>query len=316
MKKLTTEEWIKKAKKVHGNRFDYSLVDYKNSNTKVKIICLEHGIFETNPSNHLYGFNCPKCGNNTSNTISFIKKAKAVHGDKYDYSLVEYTHSKTKIKIICAIHGIFEQTPNNHISKQQGCPSCNGGKLYDLQKFIKKSNLIHNDKFDYSLVNYINAQTKIKIICPIHGEFFQVPSEHMLGKGCNICRESKGEREISLILKKDGIKFIRQYKFENCINKRQLPFDFYLPDYNMCIEFQGRQHFIPIAYFGGEKALIEQQLNDGLKEVFCKNNKIPLLNINYNENINEKLKKFLSNFNPINIMPFSFEKPSFKTAST
>jgi len=113
MKKLTTKEFINRAEKIHRNKYDYSLVEYVNTKTKIKIICKKHGIFEQTPNNHLCGKNCPKCHDyNKLTTKEFINKAEKDHGNKYDYSLVEYVNTKTKIKIICKKHGIFEQKPN------------------------------------------------------------------------------------------------------------------------------------------------------------------------------------------------------------
>jgi hypothetical protein len=123
-KKLTTEEFIKKAKTIHGDKYDYNLVDYKNTYTKVKIICPIHGVFKQKPSDHLRNNGCPECsGTKKLTTKEFIEKAKAVHGDKYDYSLVKYKNTKTKVKIICPIHNTFEQRPNSHL-KGFGCPEC------------------------------------------------------------------------------------------------------------------------------------------------------------------------------------------------
>ena len=123
-KRLTTEKFVKKAKYIHGDRYDYSLVDYKNNYTKVKIICSIHGSFEQIPNNHLNGKGCSKCsGSKKLTTEQFIKKAKIIHSDKYDYKLVEYKNKETKIKIICPEHGIFEQRPYDHLSGS-GCPKC------------------------------------------------------------------------------------------------------------------------------------------------------------------------------------------------
>jgi len=134
---------------------------------------------------------------------------------------------------------------------------------------------------------------KIKIICKKHGIFEQTPDNHINKKtGCPICNESKGEKEIRIILNNLNIKYIKQKTFNNCKNKRKLPFDFYLTDYNLCIEFDGIQHFKSIEYFGGEKVLKETQKRDLIKNNYCKENNIKLLRIKYNENILKKLKKY------------------------
>jgi very-short-patch-repair endonuclease len=199
---------IEKAKEAHGDKYGYSLVDFLDPIDKVKLICPKHGIFIQRFSDHIYKkCGCRKCSNQKlkemyqKDTQSFIEKAKETHGDKYDYSLVDYNGSKSKVKIICPEHGVFEQNANNHIFSKNICPKCayicrGNDKKYDTQKFIKKAIEIHGDKYDYSLVDYKDSQKKVKIICPEHGEFEQKPNTHLNGSGCfkcgqNTCRKSK-----------------------------------------------------------------------------------------------------------------------------
>ena len=135
--KLTTEEFINKAKIIHGDKYNYPLVEYKNNYAKVKIICKEHGIFEQVPNHHLRNHGCPKCKKNRLTTEEFISKAKNIHGEKYDYSLVKYENNHTKVKIICIEHGIFEQTPNHHLSGQT-CGTCAGmNALSAIKRHVK-----------------------------------------------------------------------------------------------------------------------------------------------------------------------------------
>ncbi len=200
---LTTDQFIERAKKVHGDTYDYSLVDYINSKTKVKILCREHGIFKQSPTNHTSnGDGCPTCGDlktsklRSGTTDQFIEKAREVHGDIYDYSLVDYVNNFTKIKIICNQHGIFEQRPTNHISQYNGCPTCGGikqgqSRSITTKQFIEKAKEVHGDIYDYSLVKYVNAHTKVKIICKEHGTFEQQSASHTNGgRGCPGCGES------------------------------------------------------------------------------------------------------------------------------
>jgi len=188
--KITTEEFIKKSKEVHGDRYDYSKVEYKSSSTKVCIICKEegHGEFYQTPCNHLRGCGCPKCSCIKLTKDEFIKKSKEVHGDRYDYSKVEYKNSYTRVCIICPEHKEFNQRPNSHLLGC-GCPSCSTKKLTS-EEFIKKAKEVHNNnKYDYSKVEYKNSKEKICIICKEdgHGEFYQIPSSHLLGYGCSKC---------------------------------------------------------------------------------------------------------------------------------
>lgn len=220
------------------------------------------------------------------NTYQFIEKASIIHRSKYDYSLVNYINNKVKVKIICPIHGVFEQKPNHHLSGS-GCNICNGTFKKSTTQFISQSNKIHNNKYDYSLVQYINNETKVKIICSIHGVFEQIPTSHLKGYGCSKCKSSKGEISIRNWLQSNDIKFQEQKRFIDCRDKLPLPFDFYLPDYNMCIEYDGEQHFKPFS-FGSDKSKQTQLLNfnivkqrDLIKTNFCLNQNIFLVRIPY-----------------------------------
>jgi len=187
----TTEQFIEEARKVHGNKYDYSKVEYKSGKSKVCIICPEHGEFWQLPIGHLRGKGCPRCARPNSNlTLSeFIAKSNEVHKNKYDYSKVDYKDTCTKVRIVCPIHGVFLQTPSKHLSGQ-GCPKCGGRYPCNTEEFIKRSQKIHGDKYEYSKVNYINTSTKVCIICPEHGEFWQTPDGHLHGAGCPICSGS------------------------------------------------------------------------------------------------------------------------------
>ena len=184
-------------KKFIGDKYDYSKVKYEKLNKDVCIICPEHGEFWQTPNAHLRG-GCPKCsfnkmGKNKTLTIEqFIEKARKVHGNKYDYSKVEYKGNRYKVCIICPEHGEFWQTPNNHLNGN-GCKKCNiekisKNKTLTTEQFIKKAKLIHKNKYIYSKTKYINNNTKVCIICPEHGEFWQIPMSHIDNKSsCPKC---------------------------------------------------------------------------------------------------------------------------------
>ena len=194
--KTNKENFIKESNEVHQNKYDYSKVDYKGVTTKVKIICPVHGEFWQIPRVHLKGCGCPKCGLERQNdatrltTEEFIIRANKIQGNKYDYSKVEYVDYMTKVCIICPEHGEFWQTPNKHLLGQ-GCPKCGNTKKLTLTEFIERSRKIHADKYDYSKVKYINNGTKVCIICPDHGEFWQTPHNHLIGHGCPKCKNNK-----------------------------------------------------------------------------------------------------------------------------
>lgn len=234
-------------------------------------------------------------------TNEFVEKAKLVHGDKYDYSLVEYKNNKSKIKIICPLHGMFTQQPNNHINNKQNCPICSEETLKKFNEnqasntidFIKKSKKIHGDKYDYSSVDYINKKTKVKIICSKHGVFEQKPCHHLVKCGCPKCFNSKNELLIEKLLNKNIIKYETQKTFNECKLKNLLPFDFYLPDYNLCIEYDGEQHYKPVKIFGGVKRFEKQIKTDKIKNNFCEKNGIKLLRIKYTDNVEEIITKLI-----------------------
>lgn len=308
-KKMTTEAFIKKAKQIHGDKYDYSKVEYINANTKVCIICPIHGEFLVSPANHLRERGCHKC-RSRKNIVSsyeiskpmpikkhtketFFEKAKKIHGDKYDYSKVNYKNNKTKVCIICPIHGEFWQRPDHHLHGQ-GCKKCSDLIRFENKKvyqedWIKAADELHHHKYDYSKINYINANTKVCIICPKHGEFWQKPASHMQGNGCPICNESVLEREIITFLENENIKYEYRYHTEWLGN---LELDFYLPEYNLAIECQGLQHFEPIEHFGGIERFVKQIENDKLKMEKCCEQKIKLL---YFSNL--KKEKMITNLN-------------------
>jgi|UniRef100_UPI004024DA25 very-short-patch-repair endonuclease len=212
--KLTKEDFVKRAIAKHGNKYDYSLVEYQKNSVKVKIICPEHGVFEQTPADHMAGKGCRKCGiiknskNRTMSQEKFIRIANEVHNGKYNYSRVVYKNMDTKVIIGCPIHGYFEQVPYSHIHMGYGCEKCGyvmtGNKLKKSQdKFIKEAKLVHGDKYDYSKVEYKNANTEVTIICPIHGEFKQLPYCHVNQKsGCYECGRLKSSNNRRIGIKK------------------------------------------------------------------------------------------------------------------
>ena len=298
MRKLTTKIFIERAQKIHEDKYDYSKVYYITNKIKVEIICPIHGSFLQQPNNHMNGIPCPKCGyekraiTKTLDTKCFIKKSKILHGNKYDYSKSKYINTRSRIEIICPIHGGFWMLPSNHL---QGCICFKCSRLQASKKtnknteyFLQKSLETHGITYDYSKSKYINARTKIEIICRKHGSFWQIPTSHYDGIGCPFCASSKGEQYIEKILQNNNIQYVYQKKFSECIHKNTLPFDFYLPNHNICIEYDGEQHFEPINIFGGEKTFLKNKKHDKIKNVFCYENNIKLIRIPYweKDNIN------------------------------
>lgn len=188
MKRLTTEHFIERARATHGDRYDYSNVEFNGIKKKVNIGCKEHGEFYQLGQNHLKGSGCPKCnlGRSKLTTNEFVTRAIEKHGNKYDYSKTEVDGTDNKIEIVCSIHGRFEQWPMDHLWGA-GCPGCAGNARLTKSSFVKRAEEKHGDKYDYSKVNIINTHTKVEIVCPIHGVFKQSPNDHLTGYGCTIC---------------------------------------------------------------------------------------------------------------------------------
>ena len=200
-RKYNTESYIKKAHKIHNNFYNYDKTVYVSSKNKIIITCLLHGDFLKRASSHLAieenSFQgCIKCGREISSkkcrltTEEFINRALKIHGSRYDYSKSIYINMVTPIEIICSIHGLFFQTPLNHL-EGCNCKKCaNTSPLYTKvtkEQFIERANKIHNFKYDYSKINYVNTISKITTICPIHGKFIQQASCHLMGDGCSKC---------------------------------------------------------------------------------------------------------------------------------
>lgn len=184
--KLNTNTFIKKANEIHESKYDYSVSKYVNSLININIVCPLHGKFSQRPSHHLSGSGCPKCNAARSNLDMFIKKAKEIHGSRYDYSESIYLTNRQKINIVCKIHGSFMQMPSIHL-RGIGCEKCGGTYQYGLEDFIIKANIVHNNKYDYSNTIYSNTTQQISILCKGHGEFNQIARNHLQGLGCKRC---------------------------------------------------------------------------------------------------------------------------------
>ena len=205
-KKSNTKDFIRKAQTVHGDRYDYSLVDYVGADSKVQVICKAHGVFLTRPADHVRGHGCPNCADHKKLTKEeFVQRASKVHGSKYDYSEVVYSGNKTKVVIVCKHHGPFMQIPNSHLSGR-GCNKCSGTIKKTKEDFVLNSNTTHNYKYDYSLVSYSGNKKPVRIICPIHGEFEQIAFNHENGATCPLC----SKEEISRIYRRPYEDFLEK----------------------------------------------------------------------------------------------------------
>ena len=217
MKKLDFNTEIEKLDT--GYSFDRFI--YKDIHSKSIASCPKHGEFETSLARLRKRQRCPKCSKEDKvfSNEEFISKAEKIHNYSYDYSHCNWTDSKCKVKIRCPKHGLFEQFASNHL-KRYGCIKCKIERQFD--SFVKKSNNIHNNKWNYSKSIYKNNKTAIEIVCQYHGSFWQRPDNHLQGNGCPACKLSKGEIMIVDILNKLNIKHISQKTFDECKSKYKL----------------------------------------------------------------------------------------------
>lgn len=303
-------EFVRKSQKIHGDKYDYTRTEYHTAKTKVTIRCKKHGFFEITPDKHLGGGGCPTCADEFRKTFGrrvrpitpslttedFINKAREVHGDRYDYANTIYRRTNHKLTITCREHGDFCITPNAHLSSNRGCPVCGREEKRDkLTKttadFIKTARNVHGNVYGYHNTMYVSIEVPVLITCPTHGDFEQTPTRHIHSRhGCPKCGcyISKGERLISKLLTTWNVNFVVQHTFKNLVgDHRSLYYDFYLPTYNLLIEYDGEQHFRPVNIHG--KLSPDQILQtyertvkyDHIKNEFAADHKIGLLRIPY-----------------------------------
>jgi len=242
--KLNNDIFINRAIEIHGERYDYSNVDYINGMNKVQIICNVHGIFEQLPQNHLKGQDCPRCSGKLVLHEDFINRANELHQNKYDYSQTKFIKMTEPVKIICKIHGLFEQQPRYHLDSN-GCYKCSG-ITKNTDDFIINSKIIHEDLFDYSKVKYESTRKKVIIICKKHGDFEQTPNDHLSGYGCLKCGKGNYSK-ISIkwleeIMKKENIFIQHAMNIGEkiiCINNKKYKVDGYCEKTNTIYEFDG-----------------------------------------------------------------------------
>ena len=307
LRKKSQEQFIKEINEIYEKKYDTSFVEYINDHTKVKLIChkkdkngIEHGEFNITPNSLLNGESCPKCGYETTQEYNkkinekckneFKNRIDELYNKQYDLSKVEYINANQKVCVIChekdkngIEHGEFWQTPSKLLNGH-ACKKCANErrrkKLSDtMDNFIKKAQLIHGKTYIYFPdAVYINNHTVVPIKCKKHGIFLQKPNLHLNGCGCPYCKETILERNISIILANNNIKYIYEASKKDGLDWLGLQsLDFYLPDYNVAIECQGEQHFKPIDFFGGEEKFKETKKLDLKKYKLCKEHKIDIL---------------------------------------
>lgn len=298
-KKKTHEEYVNELRVANPN---VSVVDaYINANTAIEHYCITHDeIWSTTPSRALSGVGCPKCKHERFRNVrcktheQFVKEVSIANPDVVVCG--EYIDARTKIEFYCKKHDVYWMAYPDNILRGCGCTMCaieksamNRRKSHE-QYVFELSKI--NDSIDV-VEEYSGANTPILHKCKVDGHIWSAsPANVLSGKGCPKCNLSHGEKQIYKWLLEHDIEFEEQKTFDGCRSIRPLPFDFYLPNYNACIEYDGLQHFQPIDHFGGEEALKIRICHDEIKNQYCQNNNIDLLRIPYYANINEELEGF------------------------
>ena len=297
-RKKTLEEYLKECKE---KGLDLPIEDYVNNKTKIRFKCSRGHIYIQRPDHHLDNHGCKFCATiklsnkRRKTTKEYIKECKE---KGLDLPIESYVNTHTKIKHKCAKCGkVYKQVPSYHL-QGQGCPKCATDNLSNIkrksqERYIKEC----KDKgYDLPIEEYVNAHTKINYKCSKGHIYKQTPDDHLHNKGCPVCNESHGERFIRNYLDKNNIKYEPQKRFYNLKDKTYLSYDFYLPNYNTLIEYQGEQHYISKDYFGGNKQLEKQQYHDKLKHDYAINNGYILLEPTYKLDTQEKINKYLDKY--------------------
>ena len=299
-KKRTYEEYVEELKITNPG---VEVVEkYIDANTKIMHHCLIHDVFwKTKPSRVLGGHGCKECRiekfkiSNTKTQEEYIEAVKLANPDIEVVG--KYVNAKTKILHKCLIHNVVWDTLPTNILKGCGCCECMKEKIKNKNgsshsEYVEKLSNVNPNIV--TLEEYVNTETKIKHKCKVcEHEWSVKPANILSGKGCPQCNESHGERSIGNYLTTNCIGYVQQHTFDDCKDTRKLPFDFYIPELNMCIEYDGEQHFKTVDYFGGEEGLKIRQLHDQIKTNYCKNNNILLLRVRYDEDIEKKLHSFI-----------------------
>lgn len=269
---LSRDEFIQRCKEVHSD-YTYGSTVYKNMQTKITVTCKRHGDFEISPNNFLKGYGCTACKGYVDSHISFIEKARKIHGSEYDYAKTVWESATKRVTITCPEHGDFTQTPAVHINNKSGCKKCKGFSVHNTETFIEKAREKHGDRYDYTQAVYERHNKPVLIICPIHGEFEQYPNTHCSNRdviGCPLCSRrgpSQGEIEISDFIKGLGVTVIRNSR--SLIPPKEI--DIYLPEFGIAIEYCG-------LYWHSTEVKSDSQYHRN-KYLECKNKGIHLITI-------------------------------------
>ena len=310
--KLCACEKISKANRATHDKYVQDLAiknpiievigEYINAKTKILHHCLRHDVYwDVTPDDVLHGCGCKQCRDEKYNKSRSKSHEQYIHEVEIinpDIVVIgQYAGNKIPIEHYCKVHNVFWSISPDGILSGYGCRECRKEKIA-----YKKSKTHEQYVAELAIINpdievvekYIGANTQILHRCKIDGyEWLAQPANILNGCGCPQCKESGGERKVRQWLQNHGIEYIYQKTFIDCKDQKQLPFDFYLPDFNVCIEYDGEQHFRPVDLWGGDESFKRLQLHDSIKTEYCQDNNIHLLRIPYFKNVEEELNNFL-----------------------
>ena len=285
MEKL--QKFADRSKVIHGDLYGY--ISYTRMHDLCELTCKVHGPFKLLAKNHIYLKQiCPECRKlkkftyNKLTIKEFENKCLLKYENKYKY-FQDYNGMKQSITVECKNHGKFKIVAQNHLYNNNGCIQCSNKQTKDT-KWLQSQT-------DKSFMNFDGKV--VTSLCDKHGRYSTKLFHFLNGSGCPICKSSKGEKNIRNFLEENNIKYIQEKRFSDCVFKKQLPFDFYLPDLNICIEYDGIQHFEEVEFFGGRESLEQIILRDSIKNKYCGEHKICLIRIKFSDNAKEKLEKVL-----------------------
>ena len=290
----TKEKFLKISRQKFGDKFDYTRLNYVDCNTSINLVCSVHGkSFNIKPIKHIRNKTggCPVCGKELSlrrqmPLEKFLRLANERHKNRYDYSKTKYGGIKKHIEIECPLHGAFIKSPEHHLSGQ-GCPKCSNERkskehIIPFETFVERAKMIYSDLYGYEKSGYVKITAPISLECKKHGPFTVLAKDHLNGQHCPKCKVSKGEQKIMSVLNTYSISYEREKKFEDLKVKKMLRYDFYLPEYNMCVEYHGIQHYkIVTKYKMTDESLRQNKRRDKLKKRYCRKNSIQYLCIPY-----------------------------------
>lgn len=310
--RITTEKFISDAIALYGEgTYTYEKTKYINQNSKVTITCPKHGDFEVLAGNFRSGHGCRQCSIEKRAKgckipqEKFIQTCREIHNNYYIYDKTVYTGCFNLITVTCPKHGDFEIIATLH-SHGGGCKKClyernTAEQMKPLSKFLEEAKEVWGDTYTYEKAVYVGSRKKLIVTCPKHGDFDATPTHFLKGVGCPKCKMSHGENEVRRFLERNRIDYISQKRFSDCRDKKPLPFDFYIPSLNTCIEYQGEQHYRPIPFPYHQVEPTERNIKeyeqvkrrDGIKREYCRDNNINLIEIKYNESVSKKLSSLL-----------------------